>query len=298
MKKKKIRESAASRAFSVLNITILLLFTFLCAYPFYYMLLITFSDPERISEISFFAKGFTLKNYMSVFAMESMARATIVSVARTVIGTASSVLCTVFFGYLLTKQTMVGRKIISKMLLITMYVGGGLIPTFLVYNAYGLMNSYLIYIVPGLFSAYNCILAKTFIEQLPASLEESAMLDGAGPVQSFCRIVFPLAKPIVATLAVFSAVGHWNSWFDTHIYITDSSKWTLQYVLYRYLNRVNAVAAMMEQGIKVTNMDAFNIPSETARMTMTAVATIPIMLVYPFAQKYFMKGLLVGAVKG
>lgn len=292
-----MKKITSEKVFSVCNVTMLLVFVVLCMYPFYYMIIYSLSNPQEAYKITLLPVGLTLENYRKGLSIPGIGRAAIVSVLRTVIGASLNVLCCSFFGYLVSKQRMVGRKIIYRMLVITMYVGGGLIPTYLVMSAYGLSNSYLIYVLPSLLGAYNVMLVKTFVEQLPASLEESAMMDGAGIVRSWRSIVLPLSKPILATIAVFSAVGQWNAWFDSHIYITDSTKWSLQYLLYRLLKQVTALATMMEEADFV-DPGAMMITPETVRMTVTAIITLPILFVYPFMQRYFMKGMLLGAVKG
>lgn len=290
------RKSKSAKIFSVCNVIFMLMFVFVCVYPFYYMLIYSFSDPSEAYNITLLPKGFTLTNYAQVFGLQGFGKAALVSVFRTIIGTLITVACCAFFGYLVTKQNMVGRKIIYRMLVVTMYVDGGLVPTFLVMHAYGLTNSYLIYILPTALVAYDVILIKTFMEQLPAELEESAKLDGAGFVRCWWSVILPLSKPILATIVVFAAVAQWNAWFDAHIYITDKSMWTLQYVLYRYLQQVREVASAMED-IQFNAEDLLITP-DAIRMTITGVVTLPILFVYPFMQRYFMKGMLLGAVKG
>lgn len=294
--KKMKKRSTSEIVFSVLNVTILLLFSVMCIYPFYYMLIYSFSDPARAISITILPKGFTLSNYAKVFQLSGIGRAALVSLLRTIVGTVITLGCCSFFGYLVTKEKMVGRKFIYRMFVITMYVDGGLVPTYLVMQAYGFVNSYWVYLLPTALSAYNVILIKTFMEQLPASLEESAHLDGAGVVRCWWSIILPLSKPILATIAVFASVTHWNSWFDAHIYIMDSDMWTLQYILYRFLQQIQELAASLEDGTR--QMESVTITPSTIRMTITAVVTIPILTVYPFMQRYFMKGILLGAVKG
>ena len=291
------KKTPAEKLFSVCNIIVMMIFVFACLYPFYYMLIYSFSDSAQAYNITILPRGFTLENYEKVFGQSGFGRAAVVSVTRTVLGTALTVVCCSFFGYLVTKQQMVGRKFIYRMLVITMYVDGGLVPTYLVYRMYGLTNNFLVYLIPTALTAYNVILIKTFIEQLPPSLEESAMLDGAGPLRCWWSIVLPLSKPILATIAVFAAVGQWNAWFDSHIYVTQKELWSLQYVLYRYLQQVQDLANAMAE-YKGASLQINMVSPATVRMTITAVVTIPILFVYPFMQRYFVKGLHLGAVKG
>jgi putative aldouronate transport system permease protein len=286
------------KIFDVFNITVIVLFSIVCIYPFYYMLIYSLSDPELSTRnLTLLPKGFTFENYAKVLTLPNFGTAAMVSVGRTVIGTLITVTCCSFFAYLVTKKNMYFRKAIYRMLVITMYVSGGLIPTYLIMNAYGFVNNYLVYIIPTALSAYNVILIKTFIEQLPPSLEESAMLDGAGHLRCWWNIIMPLSKPILATIAVFAAVGQWNSWFDAHIYITKTNMWPLQYILYRYLKQVQIAAEQLKDNVSA-EIVAVKITPAAVRMTITAVVTIPILFIYPFMQRYFMKGILIGAVKG
>ena len=188
---------------------------------------------------------------------------------------------------------MWGRKFWYRLVVITMYFSAGMIPVYLNNKMLGLLNSFWIYIIPGLLSVYNMILIKTSIEAMPPDLEESAYLDGAGYFTRFFKLVLPLQKPILATVALFSAVGHWNDFFTTKLYITKPRLYTLQFLLYELLNQITAAAE------QITNDDPFaKITPTGIRLTLTAVVVIPIMLVYPFVQKYYVKGIMVGAVKG
>ncbi len=190
---------------------------------------------------------------------------------------------------------------VYRFLILTMYVNGGMISTFIVIKSYGLLNNFWVYILPMLISAYNIVLIKTYVEQLPQSLEESARLDGAGYVRVFTAIILPLSKPIIATVAVFVAVGQWNSWFDNHIYTRGTeSLTTLQYLLYNYLNEAQRLAEQIKNSVNSGGISQMvsTISSKGVRMTITVLASLPIFLVYPFMQKYFVKGIMVGAVKG
>jgi len=181
-----------------------------------------------------------------------------------------------------------------------MYFSAGMIPWFITMKNLGLTNNFLGYIIPGIIAPFSLILFKTYVESIPASLEESADLDGAGYLTKYFRIIIPLTKPILATIIVFSAVGHWNSFIDTVFLMTDSSLYTLQYVLFQYLNEANSLAdtlkSMAEQGVSV---DVSRLLTPTAvKMTVSMVVVIPILCVYPFFQKYFVGGIMIGAVKG
>lgn len=273
----------------------------ICIYPFYYILIYSLSDPQKVYQgVYLWPKDFTLFNYKSVFALEGIFHSVFVSVMRTVIGTMTTVFCCTFVAYLVTKSELPARKFIYRFIIVTMYLSPGTIPVYLTIKAYGLRNNFLVYILPYALSAYYIILLKTYIEQIPPSLEESAMLDGAGYFTVFRKIIFPLSVSIVATIALFAAVGQWNAWFDNYLYCPDKSLSTLQYVLYKYLNE----AAQKASSVVTSNVNAaelanaLTVTPEGIRMTMTVVATVPIFMVYPFLQKYFAKGIMLGAVKG
>jgi ABC-type glycerol-3-phosphate transport system permease component len=269
---------------------------FIFAYPLWYVFIQSLSDSASI-DAKWLPVGFTLKNYSDVMGMPAIGHAFLISVLRTVAGTAGTVTCCMFLGYLFTKQEMPCRKFLYRMLVITMYVGAGLIPGFLTIRAYGLLNTFWVYIVPGLLGAYNVILIKTFVEQLPPSVEESAMIDGAGTLTIFFKIILPMSLPIVATIAIFTAVGQWNSWFDNHIYTySNKNLLTLQYMLYRYLNEAEKfMKEMKEAG---GGVDTALLTPRNFRMTVTMVTVVPVLFVYPFLQRYFVKGIAIGAVKG
>ena len=228
----------------------------LCVYPFYYVFIYSLSTPSDAQKgITFFPRGLTLSNYAQVFRLSGIPSALLISCMRTLIGTVITILCCSLFAYLVTKEKMYGRKIIYRMVVITMYFSSGLIPWYLTMKLYHLNNTFLVYVLPTAISAYYIVLLKTFMEQLPESLEESAKLDGAGYLQIFTKIVFPLSKPIVATITVFAAVAQWNSWFDNYILVSSEHLKTLQLMLYEYLNEASAIATMSNternQGVMV-----------------------------------------------
>ncbi len=298
------RRSAGDVAFNIVNYLVLGVLALICIYPFWYVIMASFSDP-RIPNLGLLVvpKNFTLYNYQEVLKMEGLLPAAGVSVARTVVGTLLSVGAVTFLGYIFSKDNVPAKKVFYRYFIITMYVSGGLIPTFLVYKAYGLRNNFLVYVLPGIISAYNMILVKTYIEtSVPRSLEESAMLDGAGYMTVFFKIILPLSVPIIATIALFTAVGQWNSWMDNMIYTaSEDSLTTLQYLLYQQLNKASALANAARSGSVNTMkdlMEQMTLTPNSVRMTITAIVTLPILLVYPFVQRYFMTGLMIGAVKG
>jgi putative aldouronate transport system permease protein len=294
---KNIRNKPFDLVFDSINYLLLTLFFVICIYPFYYILIYSISDPIEVQRgIFLLPAGLTLGNYAEIFKLKGMLNATVVSLARTVGGSCLTLVASSFLAYLMTKNELPGRKLIYRFIIITMYFNAGLIPWYLTMKYYQLNNNFLVYVVPFAVSAYYVILVKTFIEQLPASLEESAKIDGAGYVTIFARIIFPLSKPIIATIFVFAAVGQWNCWMDNYFLVQNAKLKTLQLILYEYLNSAQAIANASNE--EKTRLGRVAITPATIKMTITMVVTIPIILVYPFMQKYFVKGIMMGAVKG
>ena len=295
--KNKIRESTSRRVFLVVNNIVFALILFVCLYPLWYVLIQSLSQGDKGVNAIVLPISFTLENYISVMQRPDILHAFILSVIRTVTGTCGTVLCCMLLGYLFSKEDMPYRKFLYRMLIITGYVGGGMIPTYLVFRYYGLLNNFLVYILPSLVSSYYVILIKTFVEQMPPEVEESAMIDGAGPFNIFVRIILPLSLPIAATIAIYSSVHHWNSWFDNQLYtVTNENLTTLQFLLYSYLNKTEAMLEAIERG-DVSDSSILMTP-RGLKMTITMVTVIPILCVYPFMQRFLIKGIMIGAVKG
>lgn len=299
-----MKRSRGSIFCDVLIYIVLGLFAICCLYPFYYMLIYSISDTTQVAKgVSLLPRGFTLYNYQEVFKLKGIANAFLMSTLRVVVGTALTIFCCSFLGYLFSKQEMPLRKLFYRMLIITMYVGGGLIPTYLVYKTYGLPNTFWVYVLPGAISAYNVVLIKTYIESLPISLEESAMIDGASYFRVYRSIIFPLSIPILATIMIFSSVGQWNAWFDNHIYTQGNEALTvLQYKLWKLLNESKSITDLLKSG-QASSADLEAAATQAlspkgVRITITMVSVIPIFCVYPFMQRYFIKGIMIGAVKG
>ena len=278
------------------------IFTLACIFPFYYLFINTISDAQQVSMgmINFVPKGFTLQNYIALKNVNDLGNSVVVSIARTLFGTALMVAASGFVGYLVTKKEMWHRQFFYRFLVITMYFNAGLIPWYLNMNMLGLTNHFAAYIIPGIVAPYNIILVKTYIESIPAELEESAFIDGASYMQVFTRIIWPLSKPILATIAIFGAVGNWNSFQDSLILMQNAPHlYTLQHRLYVYLNSTSNLANVMNQGGAGSNaaLDYAN-NGKIIKYTISMVSVIPILLVYPFMQRYFEEGIMLGAVKG
>ena len=301
-KRKRIhRQSAGDMIFRILNDAFFILFTLICIFPFYYLLINTISDNElvRIGAVNWYPRGIHFNNYIALLRVNDLATSALVTVARTVLGTGLMVLASAFVGYLVTKKAMFGRKVIYRMIVITMYFNAGLIPWYLNMSMLGLTNNFWGYIIPSILSPFNIILVKTYMESIPAELEESATIDGAGYFAVFRSIMFPLSKPILATIAVFGAVGHWNSFTDSIILMLGEPKlYTLQHRLYIYLNKNSNLGAPMTTDQVDHGMINASLNQRTISLTVSMITIIPILLVYPFMQRYFQNGLMLGAVKG
>lgn len=288
--------------FNIFNYTLFIIFALLCIFPFYYIFINTVSDNElvRTGQITFLPEGVHLENYLALANVNGLWQSLWVSVARTVLGTGLMVFASAMVGYLVTKKEMFGRKIVYRLIVATMYFNAGIIPGYMNMEMLGLTNNFMVYVIPGIIAAYNIVLVKTYIESIPASLEESAQIDGAGYFTRFFRIILPLTKPILATVAIFGAVGHWNSFIDSMLYMSGRPElYTLQYRLYIYMNSTSNLGALMSSGGAI----AETVLSQTLNMrsiqlTVAMFTIIPILVVYPFMQRYFQKGIMIGSVKG
>lgn len=300
--KQKFHLKPSDIVFNIINYAFFGIFTISCIFPFYYLFINTISDNSLVSKglINFIPKGLHIQNYLMLLNVQDLGSSFIVSLGRTLIGTALMVLASAFVGYLVTKNEMWQRKLWYRFLIITMYFNAGLIPWYLNMSMLGLTNTFAAYIIPGIVAPYNIILVKTYIESIPAELEESAFMDGAGYVTIFRKIIWPLSKPILATIAIFGAVGHWNSFTDSLILMQNAPELqTLQHRLYTYLNTSSNLSALMNgSGAGIENAVSSSLNSKVIKYTISMVSIIPILLVYPFMQRYFEKGIMLGAVKG
>ena len=284
--------------FDTVIIVFFVLFTFICVFPFYYLFINTISDNNLVAggRINFVPQGIHFKNYERILGQEELKNALLVTVGRTIIGTALMVLTSAWAGYLVTKRKMWHRSFWYRALVITMYFNAGLIPWYTNMLMLGLTGNFLAYIIPGMVAPYNIILVKTYIESIPGSLEESAIIDGASTGKVFLRIILPLSVPILATISIFGAVGNWNSFQDSLLLMSSTPNlYTLQHRLYVYLNQTTSINT--EQ---ISEQMAQNLLNNgvTTKYTIAMVTIIPILLVYPFMQRYFVKGIMLGAVKG
>ncbi len=294
--KKKKRTPAEEIIYHIIVVPIFLLFTFMCFYPFYYLFICTISDNNMVSlgKILFYPQGIHFKNYVDVLKHPNLLHSAWITVLRVVSGTVLTLLCNSYLAYFFTRQEMWLRKVWYRLCVATMYFTAGMIPVYLNNRMLGLNNTFWIYIIPGAVGVYNMILIKTSMEAVPPDLEESAYLDGAGYLTRFLRIILPLQKPILATTGLFAMVSHWNDFFTTKLYVTNTKIYTLQFVLYELLAQARAAAEQITDSKELEGQ----ITPKAMQMTMTAVVIIPIMCVYPFIQKFYVKGVMIGAVKG
>lgn len=300
MKRKKM--AANDIVFHIVNYFVFFLITLVCVYPFYYMIINTISanDLSANKAINFLPKGIHFDNYAQVLGLRGMGKAALISVARTVIGMGCTVLASAFLGFMFTQEKMWHRKFWYRFFVITMYFNAGLIPMFITMKTLNLLNTFWVYVIPAIVQPFNIILVKTYVESMPKALQEAAQIDGAGVLTIFFRIILPTAKPILATVAIFSAVGQWNSFQDTLIYITDQGLYSLQYLLYTYINQASSIAAAVRSsGVSAISTSLATQQTETSiRMTVSVIVVLPILFVYPIFQRFFVKGMMIGSVKG
>lgn len=291
----KVRMSVQDRVYNVAAVIIFLIITLICVYPFYYLMICTISDQKMVelNQVVLLPHGINFRNYVEIFGVQNLANSAMISVLRTICTTGVSLICTSYMAYFFTKQNMWARKFWYRFTVVTMYFSAGMIPVYLNNKMLGLTNNFWVYVIPASISVYNMVLVKTNIEAMGPELEESAYLDGAGYLTCFFRIVLPLQTPILATVSLFTAVNQWNDFFTTKLYITNTKLYTLQFLLYELLNQVAAAAEQID-----VNGPGAAITPTGIRLTLTAVVVIPILCVYPFVQRFYVKGLMVGAVKG
>lgn len=294
---------AGDMIFTIINYAVFLLLVFLCAYPFYFLIInsISANDVSALGDVRWWPVGFHLGNYKEVFQLDGLPLAAVVSVGRTVIGTAATVLASAFLGFMFTQSKMWARQFWYRFVIVTMYFSAGLIPVFIIMKTLGLTNNFWVYVLPFVVQPFFIILVKTYVEAMPESMQEAAEVDGANIVQIFFRIYLPNMTPILATVAIFSAVAQWNSFQDTLIYITDQSLYTLQYLLYMFINQANSLAqAAQNSGGNLSSIvsAATSQTPTSIRMTVSVIVVLPIIFIYPLFQRFFVKGIMLGAVKG
>jgi len=295
-----IQRTRGEKIFNVFNYIILTIFAFTTLYPLLYTLSISLSTAGEANRVGLHIlpnfEQFTLDPYKLVFQNAEIWTAYKYTLFRTIVGTILALLVTCFYGYALSRPGLPLKKFFSSYILFTMLFSGGQIPSYLNIRDLGLINSIWVYVLPMLITAYNVIVAKSFFATLPESLNESAKIDGAGEFRIFFQIIVPLSKPIIMTVALWVAVTHWNSWFDGMMYITDSRKQTVQNYIQRIVSE--SQTENLISNVNAAGKSQMETTGETIQCASIIVSVIPILLFYPFVQKYFVKGVTLGAVKG
>jgi len=299
-----IKRSVGDRSYNLVLCILFGIFTIICIYPFYYLLInsISANNLSARGQIVLIPHGVHLENYKQLLQIPGLFHATLVSLFRTIVGTVGTVIGSAFLGYMFTQDDLVGRKFWYRFTVTTMYFSAGLIPSYLTMRTLGLTNNILAYVIPSIVSPFNIILVKTYVESTPKELQEAAMIDGADFIRIFYQIMLPLCKPILATVAIFSAVGQWNSFQDTLILMTEENCYTLQFLLYKYINQASSLATAIKSNSAISGTQILDMTSKmtptSVQMTVSIIVSFPIILVYPFFQRYFVKGVMIGAVKG
>lgn len=287
--------SLASRLFDILIYSALVLFSISTIVPFLYILSVSFASAEEVLTRKFFLipRTFSLDAYQYIFSSGTVARSLLITIYITVVGTAINLFLTALTAYPLARKELMGRKVMLLLITFTLLFSGGMIPTFLIVRNLHLLDSLWSLILPTAISAFILIILKNFFQQLPDGLEEAAKIDGCSDLRIFFSIVLPLSKPALATFSLFYAVGHWNSFFNAILYINDFNNWPIQVWM-------RQIVIMAQAGVGDSSaIEADRIPqSQTIKMAIIVVSMVPIMIVYPFLQKHFAKGVMLGSVKG
>ncbi|WP_262315100.1 carbohydrate ABC transporter permease [Lacticaseibacillus parakribbianus] len=291
------RSSKGDVVLDIVKWVVLALVLLVTLYPFWNVLIVSFNDATDAVRggIYWWPRKFSLASYTNILQNVEFLDSIKVTVARTLIGTPVSLFVTAALAYVMSRRDFYGGKTLTMIFIFTMYFGGGLVPFYMIIKALGLINNFWVFIIPGALSVYNMILIRSYIDTLPEDLFESARLDGASDLTIFFKIVVPLSKPILMTVALFVAVGQWNSWFDAYLYTSSQSLKPMQAILVEILNQYATGDASKAAVKNATAAQA--VTPDSIRMAATIVSSVPIIMVYPFVQKYFVKGMMLGAVK-
>ena len=297
-----MRISKSYKIFTVCNTIFMILMCAVMIYPYLNQLAISFNTgtDTALGGITVFPRSFTLENYKIIFADDGVGRGAMISVTRTILSTVLSLMITYSGAYALTRKNLKGRNFVTKMYMVTMYFSAGTIPTYILYRYLGLMNNFWVYVLPYTFSFYNMVIIRSFLQEIPASLEEAALIDGANEIKIMFSIMLPLSVPVLATVALWIAVGQWNEYTSTLYFVTDKNLYTLQYLMVRMLKQNESLKQLAMDSAMGNNIEEMmqQPTTESTKAAMLIVTTVPILCVYPFLQKYFVKGVTLGAVKG
>lgn len=282
-------------AFLILTKILMLIFAVMCLYPFLYVLAVSLSSPGPVmrGEVYLIPKGFSLEVYRKIFSEGTLVNATIRSIIITIVYIIVAMTMTILCAYPLSVPELKGKKILNRVIIFTMYFSGGTIPSYLVVRSLGLIDNYLALVLPCCLSVYNMIVLRSFFVSIPVSLREAAIIDGAGDGTILMKVVLPMSKPAIATVSLYYCVSRWNAFMDSLLYFNDPTKAVLQLRLKQLVMNADSISSMMEGGTAGNTMIA-----QTVRSGALMFSMVPIMLVYPFLQKYFVKGTMIGSVKG
>ncbi len=296
MRRRRIQTSPMERAFTIFNYLFFAIVALLMILPFWHVIMVSFSGVNEAQRggLFLYPKGWNLNTYNTVFRNPMIYTGFATTLMVTVSGTLIGVMVSALLAYALSKRHLRGGKLLMVLVLFTMVFNGGMIPNYMLVKSLGLIDNRLALVLPGLISAYNVIIMKSYFETIPDAYDESAKIDGANDLMIFFRIILPLSGAMLATVALFIAVGYWNDYFSSVLYINSTSKWSLQAVLRNMLT--NTAGAMAQAGVTVNVVQT--ISATTVKAGSIVVATVPILIVYPFLQKYFVKGVQIGGVKG
>ncbi len=290
----KIRKLSGDRIFDVCNLIFMCFIILITLYPFYYVIISSLNDPMDLLKgpVYLLPRKWSLSNYIYIFQDKDILRAAFITVSRTLIGSVTAVLFTAAFAYGVSKKMLLGRKFFIGMALVTMYFSGGLIPSYiLIAHGLKLQGNFLVFIIPNLFNAFNAFIMMSFFRGISSEMEESAKIDGANDLIIFFKLIIPVSMPILATIALFNGVFHWNSWFDALLYGGRKLETLQQYLV----KSIQSATVSAQAASYVSNT---GISSTSIRLTTMVVTAFPIVLVYPFLQRYFVKGVMIGSLKG
>ena len=294
------RKSYSDKIFDIVNLLVMIILLFIFVWPLWFVVIASFSDPNQVwmGKVVLWPKGFTLISYEELLQYKRIWTGYANTIFYTVVGTLVNLAMTVCGAYPLSRKDFMPRHVVMILLMITMYFSGGLIPTYLVVSKLGLVNTRWAMIIPGAMSVYNMIVTRTyFMNSIPSSLQEAATLDGASSFQYLLRVVLPLSKPILAVIGLYYAVGHWNDFYSALIYIYDDSMLPLQSFLRDILMSTKLTLNNMS-GVDMATAAAKAQLAQTLKYSVIIVSTVPVLCIYPFIQKYFVKGVMIGSVKG
>ena len=296
------KESLSRKAFNIFNIVFMIFIVVVTLFPYLNILAKAFNEGADTAKggITLLPRVFTFENFGTVILDKAFPRAAVVSVLRVLVGTGVALVVQFMAAYVFTHKDLIGRGPLLMFLMIPLYFSGGLIPKYIFYSNTGMLNNYLLYVLPTCFSLYNMVIIRSYMNTLPESLTEAAKLDGATELGILWRIIVPLSKPIMATIALWQAVGLWSDWTTTLYFFTKKDKFTLQYLLVQVLKETQKIQALINQALlegQQTEMVAPEVTPESVQCAQIIITTVPIVLTYPFLQKYFIKGVTLGAVK-